>query len=94
MYGVFEPPDVDEMRRELKRGDVAGELEANRELRAAAIIQRRMIPTIGCRVGTPKRKKNPATFRQRGRDRTAVAEERHEHDGTAKPASTHEAQLR
>ena len=42
IYGVFEPSDVDEMRRELKCGDVAGESKASRELRAAAIILRRM----------------------------------------------------
>jgi hypothetical protein len=54
MYGVFEPSDLLEMWRELKRGDVSGESETSRGLRAAAIIQRRMIPHIGCRVRMPK----------------------------------------
>lgn len=58
MYGVFEPSDVDEMRKELKLGDVPGESLASREQRAAAIIQRRMDHKSSSRLSTVK---NPAS---------------------------------
>lgn len=63
VYGVFEPSDLLEMWRELKRGDVLGESETSRGLRAAAIIQRRMIPHIGCRVRMPEPRAFPPPCR-------------------------------
>jgi hypothetical protein len=51
IYGVFEPPDVEEMRAELKRGDLPGESKASREHRAAVIIQQRMMPDISYPAG-------------------------------------------
>jgi hypothetical protein len=59
MHGVFEPSDIDEMSRELKRGDVVGESRADRELRATAIIQRRMMPDISYRASATETRAPP-----------------------------------
>jgi hypothetical protein len=65
-YGVFEPPDVEEMRWELKRGDVLGESKASREQRAAVIIQRRMMPDISYRAGVLETQKTHLPMRRLG----------------------------
>jgi hypothetical protein len=61
LYGVFEPSDIDEMCGELARGDVACESSAERALRAAAILQRRMMPQISPPTTTRDTKESPLT---------------------------------
>jgi hypothetical protein len=64
MHGVFEPSDLVRMWKELKRGDVAGESKAERALRAAAILRRRMMPNISPLTTTRKTKKSPPLLRR------------------------------
>jgi hypothetical protein len=46
-HGIFEPSQVDDMQRKLKRGDTPDESKAAREQRAAAIVQREMMQPGG-----------------------------------------------